>query len=48
MVGDVGAEGLGRLGKQLDGIGGGIDGEGTQGKEEVPVGCSVFLERKED
>ena len=48
MVGDVGAEGLGRLGKQLGGIGGGIDGEGAQGKEEVPMGRSVFLGRKED
>ena len=37
----MGAEGLGRLGKQLDGIGGGIDGEGTQGPGSL-VGCSPW------
>ena len=48
-MGDVGAEGLRGPGKQLGGGGGGgIGREGTQRKEEVPVGRSVFLGRKED
>lgn len=36
----------GRLGRQPDG--GGVDRNGTEGKEEVSMGHSVFQGRKED
>ena len=42
----VGAEGQGRLERQPGG--GGVDRDGTEGKEEVSMGHSVFQGRKED